>query len=322
MDLDSFWQMLEQSALHQPLLAVVVLLFSRFAPLPASYQPWFFIRAVANAIRAKVAKPSNDPQQQYLAGALATLVMLVPFAVLLIAFEELSAWPEFFQAFLLYLSLDWQFYANQIRQVSQSIEKQQTSLARDQLSSLVLRKTDKLSNAGIAKAALDATAFRLSKHWFGVLFWYLVGGGIAACSYRLLLELQQQWNPKLLRQREFGFFVSIVERVFSALPLLGNTLLLALWVNIRDTLTFHKYSQDRQLSFTSRWLLSAWAAALKCSVAGPIYYENEKVQRVRIGPDTQPTAAHLLKALTIATQLQRVAILLVFGLVALRVAAL
>lgn len=322
MDADSFWQIMQQSALQQPLLAVVVLLFSRFAPLPASYQPWFFIRAVVNAIAAKVAKPSNDRQQQYLAGALATLVVLVPFTVLLIAFEELSAWPEFFQAFLLYLALDWQFYANQLRHIAESLEKQQSSLARDQLSSLVLRKTAQLSTAGIAKAAIDATSLRLSKHWFGVLFWYLLGGGIAACCYRLLLELQQQWNPKLVRQREFGFFVSILERVLSAVPMIINAVLLALWVNISDTLNYHKYSRDWQLSFTSRWLLSAWAAALKCSVAGPVYYDNAKVSRVRIGPEIQPTALHLRKALTITTQLQRVAMLLVMGLVALQLAAL
>lgn len=322
MTFDSFWQMLEQSALQQPLLAVAVLLLSRFAPLPASYQPWFFIRAIADAIRAKVAKPTNEKQQQYLAGTLATLILLVPLAVLLVAFEELSEWPEFFQAFLLYLALDWQFYANQLRQVSQNIEKQQLSLARDQLSALVLRKTGQLSAPGIAKAALDATALRLSKHWFGVLFWYLVGGGIAAFCYRLLLELQQQWNPKLARQREFGYFVAVIEKCQSLIPGLGNALLLALWVNIRDTLTYFKFSQDLQLGFTSRWLLSAWAAALRCSVAGPIYYEAQKIQRVRIGPDVQPTAAHLQKALKIAEQLQRVALLLVLALVALRMAAL
>lgn len=322
MNFDSFWQMLEQSALQQPLLAIAVLLLSRFTPLPASYQPWFFLRAVANAVSARVAKPNNDRQQQYLAGTLAVLILLVPFAVLLIAFDELSEWPEFFQAFLLYLALDWQFYANQLNQLSVSLQKQQLSLARDQLSPIVLRQTAQLSSAGITKAAIDAVALRLAKHWFGVLFWYLIGGGIAACCYRLILELQQQWNPKLKRQQQFGWFAAWLEQSLSLIPALLNALLLALWVNIRDTLAFFKFSQDLQLGLAARSLLSAWAAALQCSVAGPIYYENDKIQRVRIGNDTHPNPIHLLKALKIASQLQRIAMLLVFGLVALQMAAL
>jgi adenosylcobinamide-phosphate synthase len=322
MPLDDFWQLFEQSAFQQPLLALVVLLLSRFAPLPASYQPWFFIRAIANAIRNKVAKPNNDRQQQFLAGTLSVLVLLVPFVVLLIAFDELSAWPEFFEACLLYLALDWQFFANQLQQVKQSLHKEQLSLARDQLAPMLLRKTGQLSAAGIAKAALDTLALRLCKHWFAVLFWYLVGGGIAACCYRLLLELQQQWNPKLARQREFGAFIALLEQALSLIPALLNTLLLALWVNIGDTLKFHKYSKDLQLSFSARWLLSAWAAALQTSLAGPVYYQEAKIPRVRIGTERQPSAAELGKALKITNELQHIALLLVFGLVALKMAAL
>lgn len=322
MTLDNFWQLLEQSSLQQPLLAMVVLLLSRFAPLPASYQPWFFIRALAVAIRKKVAKPTNGKQQQILAGTLAMLVMLVPFTVLLIAFDELSAWPEFFEAFLLYLALDWQFYAKQIQQVQQSLQKDQLSLAKDQLAPIVLRKTAQLSANGIAKAALDAVALRLSKHWFAVLFWYLVGGGIAACCYRLLLELQQQWNPKLTQQSDFGACTSRLEQLCSLIPALLNTILLALWVNIGNTIKFQKLSKDRQLNVASRWLLSAWAAALQTSLAGPIFYQDHKISRVRIGTDRQPSATDLVQALKIAKQLQYIALLLVFGLVALKMAAL
>lgn len=322
MTMAELWQLLEHSDLQQPLLAIVVLILSRFAPIPASYRPWFFFKTIAQAISHKVAKPENGAQQQYLAGALAFLVFMVPFSVLLLAFDELSAWPEFFEAVLLYMALDWQFYANQITQIEHSLSKQQPSLAKDQLQPLVLRKTAQLSEHGIAKAALDSLALRLGKHWFGVLFWYLVGGGIMACCYRLLLELQQQWNPKLTELREFGFFTSMIEKFASAVPLMLNTLLLAAWVNIKDTLTFFKFSKDLQLTFSSRWLLSAWAAALQCSMAGPAYYNQQKTSRVRIGPERQPSPMQLRLALKLALQLQNIALLLVFGLLALNMAAL
>ncbi len=322
MTIAEIWQLLAHSDLQQPLLAIVVLMLSRFAPIPASYRPWFFFKTIAQAISQKVAKPDNGAQQQYLAGVLALLVFMVPFSMLLLAFDELSAWPEFFEAVLLYMALDWQFYANQLAQIDNSLNKQQLSLAKDQLQPLVLRKTSQLSETGIAKAALDSLALRLGKHWFGVLFWYLVGGGITACCYRLLLEVQQQWNPKLTQLREFGFFTAMIEKIASFLPLMLNTMLLAAWVNIKDTLTFFRFSQDLQLSFSSRWLLSAWAAALQCSMAGPVYYNLQKTSRVRIGPERQPSNSHLQLALKLALQLQNIALLLVFGLLVLNMAAL
>lgn len=322
MTIAEIWQLLAHSDLQQPLLAIVVLMLSRFAPIPASYRPWFFFKTIAQAISQKVAKPDNGAQQQYLAGVLALLVFMVPFSMLLLAFDELSAWPEFFEAVLLYMALDWQFYANQLAQIDNSLSKQQLSLAKDQLQPLVLRKTSQLSEPGIAKAALDSLALRLGKHWFGVLFWYLVGGGITACCYRLLLEVQQQWNPKLTQLREFGFFTAMIEKMASFFPLMLNSMLLAAWVNIKDTLTFFRFSQDLQLSFSSRWLLSAWAAALQCSMAGPVYYNQQKTSRVRIGPERQPSNSHLKLALKLALQLQNIALLLVFGLLVLNMAAL
>ena len=101
-----------------------------------------------------------------------------------------------------------------------------------------------------------------------------------------------------------------------------TTLLLAAWVNIKDTLTFFKFSKDLQLTFSSRWLLSAWAAALQCSMAGPAYYNQQKTSRVRIGPERQPSPMQLRLALKLALQLQNIALLLVFGLLALNMAAL
>ena len=320
MTLDSFW--LALTPLQQPLLALGVLLFSRFAPLPASYQPWGFVKAVVFGLRRKVVNAENGATQQVLAGSLAVLVVLLPVLLLLIAFAELSAWPEFFGAFLLYLSLDWQTQHRQLQAVAQSLDKQQLSLAKDQLAPLVLRKTANLSQQGIAKAALDTLALRLSKHWFAVLFWYMVGGGIVAFGYRLVLEMQQQWNPKLSTQRDFGTFISRFETLCSLIPSLFHALLLALWVNLGNTWIYFKSSSDRHLPWASRWVLSAWAAALQCNLAGPLYYEDAKINRVRIGHAQQPSAAHLARALRISLQLQRLTVFLIVSFIALKFAAL
>ncbi len=61
-----------------------------------------------------------------------------------------------------------------------------------------------MSAIGLTKACIETLSLRFAKQWFSVLFWFMLGGGIAALSYRLLQELQQCWNPKLTQFQHFG----------------------------------------------------------------------------------------------------------------------
>ena len=108
------------------------------------------------------------------------LVLLLPLLALAAAFASLSEWPEFWHALLLYCCLDWQNQRNQAFLLAQSIEKQQLSLARDLIKPLVLRQSQQLSEVGLCKATIESLTLRLAKQWVGVLFWFLVGGGLAA----------------------------------------------------------------------------------------------------------------------------------------------
>lgn len=308
----SAWlELLQQPMLQQPLLALLMMLLSALLPLPASYQPLQLFRLVAIAMVNKVNKAGDSTAQQLLSGCLALLLLLLPVLALASAFAELSEWPELWHALLLYCCLDWQQHRQQALAISQSLDKQQLNLARDLLQPLVLRKTQQMSAVGICKACIESLSLRFAKQWFSVLFWFMVGGGIAALAYRLLQELQQCWNPKRPQFQYFGRPAAILVKWLSFIPLMLCGALLAMLRNWRQSIHYLRLSQDGNLGLPQRWVLSACSAALARNLAGPLYYGNEKQRRVRIGPVTEPQSSDIRLWLNLCRQLQVASFLLI-----------
>ncbi|WP_306520811.1 cobalamin biosynthesis protein [Rheinheimera sp.] len=309
--LNDFLQMLQQPVLQQPLLALLMIALSAVFPLPPSYQPLQVVRQAAIGLAKRVNKPGYGKQQLFISGSLAMLVLLLPLLALAAAFASLSEWPEFWHALLLYCCLDWQNQRNQAFLLAQSIEKQQLSLARDLIKPLVLRQSQQLSEVGLCKASIESLTLRLAKQWVGVLFWFLVGGGLAAFAYRLLLELQQSWNPKQPGFTEFGQPVSRFMVLLAWLPQLLTGALLALLKNWRGSRYYRDLAKNSDYALPQRWLLAASSAALQCNLAGPRYYDHHKQRRIRFGPKAEPTAQDIRHFLQISRQLQHAVVLLI-----------
>lgn len=304
-------QLLQHPMLQQPLLALLMIVLSTLLPLPASYQPLQLFRVVAVAMAKKVNKPAYSAKQLQLSGSLAMLLLLLPILALATAFAQLSQWPELWQALLLYCCLDWQQQRQQALAVSQSLDKQQLNLARDQLQPLLLRQTQQMSAIGLTKACIETLSLRFAKQWFSVLFWFMLGGGIAALSYRLLQELQQCWNPKLTQFQHFGRPAANLVRLLSFIPVLLCGTLVALLRQWRQSLVYFRFSQDGLLRLPQRWLLAASSAALARNLAGPLYYGHEKQRRVRIGPATEPQSSDIRIWLNLCRQLQIASFMLI-----------
>lgn len=309
--LTEFVQMLQQPLLQQPLLALLMIALSSTFPLPASYQPLQVVRQAAIGLAKRVNKTGYGKQQLFISGSLAMLMLVLPLLALAAAFASLSEWPEFWHALLLYCCLDWQNQRNQAFLLAQSIEKQQLSLARDLIKPLVLRQSQQLSEVGLCKACIESLTLRLAKQWVGVLFWFLVGGGLAALAYRLLLELQQSWNPKQPGFAGFGQPVSRLLALLAWLPQLLTGVLLAVLKNWRGTRYYRQQTKESDYALPQRWLLAASSAALQRNLAGPRYYSATKQRRIRFGPNTEPTALDILHFLQISRQLQQAVVLLI-----------
>jgi len=297
-------QLLHNPWLQQPLLLLIVVVLSSLLPLPASYQPLVLLRILAVRLASKVNKANYPAAQLQLSGSLAAVIAIGPWLMLAWAFALLSQMPELWHGLLLYLCLDWQNVRQQALQIQQSLDKQQLSLARDQLQPLVLREVRLMSEVGVSKACLESLLFRLAAQWTSVLFWFLAGGVIVAIASRLLQELQQQWNPKHPNFRYFGKPVAVLASIMNWPGMLLTATVLAFMVSLRRSRHYLKFANDGYFSFPARWLLAAGAAALQRNLAGPVYYQGQKIRRIRIGPLQEPAAADISQLLKLCRQYQ------------------
>ena len=297
-------QLLQHPWLQQPLLLLLVVVLSSLLPLPASYQPLVLFRVLALRLAGRVNKTGYPSAQLQLSGTLAAIISIAPWLVLAWAFTLLSQMPQLWHGLLLYLCLDWQHVRQQAQQIQRSLDKQQLSLARDLLQPLVLREVKSMSAIGVSKACLESMLFRLAAQWTSVLLWFLVGGVVAAIAYRLLQELHQQWNPKHLNFRHFGKPVAVIVALLNWPGLFLTGTVLSLMVSFRQSRQYLKFASDGYFSWPARWLLAAGAAALNRNLAGPVYYQGQKIRRVRIGPASEPKAADISLLLKLCRQFQ------------------
>ncbi len=313
-----YWQQLMQIPLFEPgLLFMLVLLLAQFATLPLPYQPWPLLKILAQRIEAKVNKHSTA--QRRLAGTLALLLLLLPLLALLGLARHLSEWPAGFDALLLYLCLDHRAFYQQVDTATQSLQRGQRQLAKDQLQVMLRRDCSVLSDTGLAKAGIEVLALRQVRHFVAIIGWFLLGGALAAVTYRVLLELQQSWSGKIGTQRAFSTAVSLCNRLMTMPFLWIQGALIALMYRFWSSIRYYRSSAAAGLPAPDRFYLAAWSAALQRNLAGPVMYQGQKLRRQRIGPEQNPQLADLQLALQMSRQIQLAVFVLLFCAFALSV---
>ncbi|MEW5680854.1 MAG: cobalamin biosynthesis protein [Pseudomonadota bacterium] len=301
-----------------PALLLAVLLLHRLLPLPDAYHPLTALRYLASQLGKKVnPDPNRSPEQLYISGTLALLVFCLPFIALGYAFYTVSELPYALDALLLYLSLDWQNQRSQAMQVQQQLQAGQLSLARQLAKPLLLRQCQSLSAMGLSKAVIESLVLRASASLLGVLCYFLLGGGLAAFSYRLLLLAQQQWNSKLPVYRYFGRPAALLARLVNAPVQLLCTLVLVLQHGVKRC-----YRQLRQprlnINLLSFCLLGCASVALNRSLGGPVYYQREKISRSRLTQQHEPTATDIASAIKMLAFMQSLLYLLLIAFAVLQ----
>jgi adenosylcobinamide-phosphate synthase len=276
-----------------PLLLLVVVLATRLLPLPGNYHPLTVFRFFAQQLAIKVNPDPERPRQQlYISGSLALLVAWLPPMALLYSLYQFSELPLILDALLLYCSLDWLSQQQQARTVQHSLLRGQLTLAREQAKRLLCRRTAMLSEMGLSKAILESLILRSASQFIAVLCAFLLGGGLAALGYRLLLELHQQWNSKRSEFRHFARPVAELVDLLNAIPKLLSGSMLALQYGVLRC--YHQCRQPRQnINRFSYFVLCCASVALCKNLGGPLYYNHHKQQRSKMLQQHEPAAADI-----------------------------
>jgi adenosylcobinamide-phosphate synthase len=277
-------------------ILILVVFIERYLFWPEKYHPISFIRALAMGMQVKVLSiERNSIGQQRISGALACIVLLLPFCSMLVVFKYLSEYPVFFEALMLLVALRFQDIPKQTRKVTAALTKQQKMLARHALSKIVIRETHKMSPIGMVKANIESLLLRYSYQYCSVIFWYLITGGLGALIYRLIYELSLCWNNKLARFKYFGQPIRHVVNILQWLPSKLASLSVVIAVNISQGSA--GLFQGISYQCNHLFILNLCGASLGIELGGPAYYNQQKFQAKKCGGNRQIILADNAKAL-------------------------
>lgn len=250
------------------------------------YHPLALIRLFATSLARKVCpSPTHSKQQHLISGSLAIFVVIMPCAVVMVSLVAFAEFPLFFEGMMLLIALQFQPALQRFDNVRRAIKVEKKVLARDLLAPLVLRETTLLSPMGMAKAAIESVLLRFGYQYWATLFWFIVLGGPMALTYRIVVEMAQQWNSKLPAYRYFGKPSALLMILLAWLPLRLMALAFALAEGVTGCWRARKHIayQLKGLVRNHTQILALLGGALGIQLGGPAYYAGNKVRMAKVG---------------------------------------
>ncbi|MFT2091806.1 cobalamin biosynthesis protein [Paraglaciecola sp. 2405UD69-4] len=277
---------------------ILCVLIEKFVTWPEKYHPLSLFRLMAQRMADKVLPDkSRQTSQQKIAGILAPTTLLIPVITVIAVFILLPQYPLFFESLMLLVALKFQYVITQTKKVTSALRSGKKILARQMLSPIVLRETDKMSPLGMVKANIESIFLRFCYQYCAVIFWYLLTGGAGALIYRTLYEMSHSWNPKLYRFKYFGYPVRIVVNIMQLIPAVIGSFCIVIAGNL--TSGFKAMVQRRSYKSVPMFILNTCGSTLNVSLGGPAFYDKVKIRMPLCGSIKQVTLSDNQKALSL-----------------------
>lgn len=271
----------QSPVLQNLLLLLVVVITDSLWRWPQKYHPLTLFRLLADGMAKKVRpKTAENPSQHRISGALGAIVLIVPFTVLIGVLVSMAEYPLFFEAVILLSVMDFAQLRFHYNAVVKALSKEKKVLAREMVGYMVARDTDRLTDIGIAKAAMESLLLRFYYQFCGVVFWFLIGGPVAALLFRLLLLFNWQWHWRKPGFYWFALPVRTVSRLLSLVPAFTGAFLLCLSTN---PVGGFKALLSSPAKDSTSLLLALSGGSLGIRLGGPGIYAGNMIRYARVG---------------------------------------
>lgn len=172
-----------------------------------------------------------------------------------------------------------------------------TERARQAVSMIVGRDTDRLDEAGIARAAVETVAENTSDGAVAPLFYLALGGAAGGMLYKAVNTMDSMIGYQNDKYRDFGRCAAKLDDALNFLPSRIAAVLMIAAVALckpknrysaRDALRIFRRDRYRHASPNSAQTESVCAGALGLRLAGDAWYFGQKAEKPWIGDDTRP----------------------------------
>lgn len=154
---------------------------------------------------------------------------------------------------------------------------QDVSLGRQEVAKIVGRTTDHMQPSDVSRAAIESAAENFSDGVIAPALWYLAFGLPGILIYKVVNTADSMIGYKSEKHSDFGFAAAKLDDILNWVPARFTSLLICLTSKPRDS--FNVVLDDAPLhrSPNAGWPEAAMAAVLNIALAGPRFYEGQKV---------------------------------------------
>jgi len=194
------------------------------------------------------------------------------------------------ESFLCYQLIAAKSLKTESMKVYYSLQKDDITLARKELSMIVGRDTAALDSDGITRAAVETVSENASDGVTAPLLYIMLGGAALGCLYKAVNTMDSMVGYKNDKYIHFGHTAAKLDDVLNFIPSRICALLLILSAYIlrfNGTSAFQIWRRDRlkHASPNSAQTEAVCAGALGIRLAGPASYHGQMIEKQYIGDE-------------------------------------
>ena len=252
---------------------------------------------------------AKSPVAQFVTGAvLALTVVCLSYAVTWLitrSVYRLNMWAGLImEAIICYFLIASKALKDESMKVQRSLVAGDIAGARKNLSFIVGRDTQNLSEPDIVKAAVETVAENLSDGVIAPLIFIFIGGAPLGMAYKAINTLDSMLG---YRNEEFEYFgkfaarlddaVNFIPARISALLMIMGSVFISPKTNVKRAIQIYRRDRRNHKSPNSAQTESVCAGALGICLGGDNYYRGVLVSKPTIGDNIRaPTSEHIVDA--------------------------
>lgn len=239
-------------------------------------------------LSSKVNLPSNTMPQQYFAGIMLPLLLVMVGCVIVLLLNLVSGYDTLLSLLLLPFLLESRPQSRICVRVSRLLRAGNKAEARRILQSSMIRECGELSSMGISKACSEYALMSTAAGYLAVMVWFEIAGLKGALIMQMVAVMSRCFSQKLARNAVFGACTGKVFQGLMAFPAL--IMALSCVISLSPIRSLRKAAEGFKIypSFVSGLILGAAGGADNISLGGPRRYEGRYDSLPRIGGELQP----------------------------------
>ena len=227
-----------------------------------------------------------------------SLLVIPPSCALYLLLQELSGLTIFLiNCLTVYFVVGLNSLASHGRNVAKKLLLGDTVNARLQLSMMVSRDTNELTDQQIAAGTCESLLENGSDAVFAPIFWFILFGAPGAIFYRFSNTLDAMWGYRSDRYHQFGWAAARIDDLLNWLPARLTVFGYAVSGHFSKAISCSRQQGGLTESPNAGHVMASGAGALEITLGGPATYNGVEHQRPAFGIGPLATAIDIEKSI-------------------------